>query len=293
GAYLLSQSSGIPFVVDYRDYWTLLSDYDLMGSKLKQALSRSWERRILHSASLLVCATKGIAGDLAWEFGQQITPKTFILYNGHDAADFLHLEPARPSAQHFTFSYFGSIYARRSLKHFYQAVEELSREGLLPEHTRIRLYGNFNREVYQEIEASGIKDMIEIMPVLSHDQALYEMQKADALLLLINSSSPKGTLTSKVFEYLRLGRPILAMVPQFGEAAELLRECGIDTICPMESVSGIKSCLSQVIETAFQTQSVSPHLARYERSAQVRALYQRLKKLEMRTDSCANDNRNP
>lgn len=280
GAYLLAKRHDLPLVVDYRDYWTLLSDYDLMGNRLKLATSRAWERRILQSASLLICATKGIADDLAEHFGKALYDKSMIIYNGHDEEDYQSLEPARPSAQYFTFSYFGNIYARRSLKHFYEAVEELSREALMPERTRIRLYGSFNREVIQEIDCSGIKPMIEVMPQLSHQEALFEMQKADVLLLVINSSSPRGTLTSKVFEYLRIGRPILAMVPQWGEAADLLRECGVDTICPMESVSAIKSCLLRILEEPVKESIVASELSKYERGFQVEKLYQRLKKLD-------------
>ena len=128
-------------------------------------------------------------------------------------------------------------------------------------------------------ESSPIKDKINIMPELSHQDALIKMQEADALILIINSSSPKGTLTSKVFEYLRLKRPILALVPLHGEAAALLKECGIDSICPMESVSAIKHCLSKLIEDRYQELTLPPALAKYERKQQVNDLYHRLKAL--------------
>ncbi|HQQ68443.1 MAG TPA: hypothetical protein PLX77_06410 [Candidatus Cloacimonadota bacterium] len=105
------------------------------------------------------------------------------------------------------------------------------------------------------------------------------MQKADALILLINSSSPKGTLTSKVFEYIRIGRPILALVPLHGEAAHLLRTCDQNHICPMESVSAIKACLSEIFMQCSVEREVSPALQDYERSAQVAALHRKLQEL--------------
>jgi len=69
------------------------------------------------------------------------------------------------------------------------------------------------------------------------------------------------------------------MVPQHGEAAALLRECGIDTICPMESVSAIKLCLSRLIEDRHLPLCVPPALARYERKQQLGELYDRLLEL--------------
>ena len=67
-------------------------------------------------------------------------------------------------------------------------------------------------------------------------------------MLLINSSSPWGTLTSKLFEYLRCRKPILAMVPIDNEAAVLLRECGHDYIAPMESVESIYQQLKRLFD---------------------------------------------
>ncbi|MCB5295367.1 MAG: glycosyltransferase [Candidatus Cloacimonetes bacterium] len=275
-AYKLADEFDKPLVVDYRDYWTLLSDYDLMGSLLKRAYSRAWEERIIKRASLLICATKGIRDDLAKAFDPSLHERSFLLYNGHDERDFLDIPPASPSRDFFTLSYFGNIYARRSLKSLYQGILELEREELIPTNLRILLYGNFNREVYDEIAQSGIGERVKVMPQLSHVQALTKMQEADALILVINSSSPRGTLTSKVFEYLRSGRPILAMVPRLGEAAALLSECGISTMCPMESVSAIKDCLSTLFDTRFLAPGVSPRLHKYERGKQLAALHEQL-----------------
>jgi glycosyltransferase involved in cell wall biosynthesis len=278
-AYKLAEEFRLPLVVDYRDYWTLLSDYDLMGNPLKRRHNRAWESRILRRADLIVSATKGIADDLAEHFDPQIKDKSFLLFNGHDEADFEDLPQERPSSDFYSLAYFGNIYARRSLKYLYRAIEEMDREGLIPAKLRIRLYGNFNRELYDEIAHSGIKERISVHDQVPHRDALIKMQKADALILIINSSSPKGTLTSKIFEYLRLGRPILAMVPPKSEAADLLRECGVHSICPMESISAIKSCLSRLFDQRHQAPGLAPALAKYERKAQVQELSKRLEKL--------------
>jgi len=276
GAYALANEFKLPLVVDYRDYWTLLSDYDLMGSRLKRAYSVAWEKRILARANLVVSATQGIADALADKFAKDLPERSFVLYNGHDEADFRDLPVQHTSGEEFSLCYFGNIYARRSLKYLYQAILELERELLTPRSLKIRLYGNFNREVHEEALHSGIKEKIELLPQLSHHDALLQMQKSDALILVINSSSPKGTLTSKVFEYLRLGRPILALVPHHGEAAALLKECGQNLICPMESVSAIKACLLQLFSLEHSETRVSPKIHHYERGAQVKALYHRL-----------------
>jgi hypothetical protein len=102
--------------------------------------------------------------------------------------------------------------------------------------------------------------------------------------LLINSDSPFGTLTSKVFEYLRLQKPILALIPAHKEAAELLKRCHHDYICPMESSSAIKACLKKV----FAERDKEQHYRipwEYERSRQIESLHTSLNMLLSKPES--------
>jgi len=274
GALTLSRSSGIPLAVDLRDYWTLLGDYDLQSGIFKK-LSRGLEKSIYRHSSLIVTATEGIGTDAAEAFGAELAEKTVTVYNGWDEADFSALpEPISPSGFHI--AYFGNIYARRSLRHFYAALRRLREENALPAGTRVKLYGNFFRETLREVEQSGIQDLIDIIPQLSHREALVAMRNSSALILVINSSSPRGTLTSKVFEYLRAQRPILALVPAQNEAAGLLRSCGHDLICAMESADSIRNCLLRLFSQPRQDFRVPWEL---ERKNQVDKLAEKLKTL--------------
>jgi hypothetical protein len=275
GAYHLVKNSGLPLVLDLRDYWNLLNDYELQGTLLHRAFSRHWEKKVYKFASLIVTATQGIGTDAAKAYGAELADKMITIYNGWDKEDFADTLPVE-KAPGFELAYFGNIYARRSLRAFYQAMLRLRNERLLPENTRIKLYGNFFREALKEIENSGISDIVEIIPQLEHRDALARMRASDVLLLTVNSSAPRGTLTSKVFEYLRSQRPILAMVPVKGEAAELLRAYGQEFICPMESVDGIYHCLKRLLASEPKNYSIPEDL---ERSVQVGKLAERLKSL--------------
>lgn len=286
-AWWLSRRYKVPYVVEMRDYWTLLSDYNLFGTAMQRGFARFWERRILRSATGIVSATRGIATDLANAFGAGLQAKSFVLYNGHDEEDYQDIVADKRTDNGFIFSYFGALYARRSLKNFYAAIKELAEAAALPVNTEIRLYGNYNLEAMQEIAASGLPcvtepesaamensgkhPIIRLVSPLGHKEALMQMQSSDALLLVINSSSPGGTLTSKVFEYLRIGKPILAMVPARGEVADLLTESGQHYSCAMESTSGIKSCIIRLISER-NTAYCYP-AAKYNRKAQIADLY--------------------
>ena len=254
-----------------------LSDYNLQGSWLHRAFAKCWEKRILHAAKFIITATKGIAEDLAQAFGKELSAKMQVLYNGHDKEDYEGIALVQRDDAAFVISYFGALYARRSLKGFFAAVKQAQEEGSLQRSIMIKLYGNYHVETEREIAESGINGQISIIPALSHREALQEMAASDALLLVINSSSPRGTLTSKVFEYLRIGKPILALAPQHGEVAELLHESGQDFICAMESVSAIKECLIRIQKP--RSHAFSYNQAKYMRRAQVLELYKFLQSL--------------
>jgi glycosyltransferase involved in cell wall biosynthesis len=271
-AWQLSRKSGVPYVVDMRDYWTLLSDYDLQGSAFNRWLSRKWEAELYRDAALIVTATEGIGRDITAAFGGGLKKKLITVYNGWDAEDFAELPEEDPDPG-FTLAYFGNIYARRSLRALYRAVERLRGENALPEGFRIKLYGNFFREALDEIEASGCKDLVSIVPQLPHREALQAMQRSSALVLALNSSGPYGTLSSKIFEYLRCQKPILALVPAHNEAAALLRRYGQDHICAMESPDSIYHCLKDLLSSAPKAY---PFPADLERKAQIERLAERL-----------------
>lgn len=247
GAYHLSKLSDLPLVLDLRDYWTLLNDYEMQRFAWQNALSRHWEKKLYRHASLIAAATQGIKEDLCAAFGADLAQKCITVYNGWDEEDFIDLpEPVKEEG--FVLAYFGNIYARRSLAKFYAAVAQLREDGFLPPNTKIKLYGNFFREAMQEATESQVNDLIEFIPQLDHRKAVMAMRNSQVLLLTLNSSGPRGTLSSKIFEYLRCQNPILAMVPAHNEAAQMLRQCGHDYICAMESKDSIYHCLKRLIQ---------------------------------------------
>jgi len=275
----LSRKFQLPYVLEMRDYWTLLSDYNLLGFAPNRFIARRTEKSCLKSAALVVTATQGIADDLATSFDPSLPDRTFVLFNGHDEADFNQLTAAEKPGNSYIISYFGAIYAKRNLKCLLRALHSLDKQQKLPEGFELRLYGNYHRETLVEIEQSGVSKLVRIIPQLEHRQALQQMLSSDALLLIINSDSPRGTLTSKVFEYLRSGKPILALCPQSSEVAGLLHASGQELICPMESATAIMKCLLQLFSERSTPKSYSYPASDYERSKQVAALHERLLQL--------------
>jgi len=138
GAYKLFKESGIPLVLDIRDYWNLLSDYNLEATIFHRKYSWHWEKTLYDYASLIETATRGIERDIIQIFGSHLKDKTMTVFSGWDEMDFIDLpEVTKPDA--YTISYFGNINARRTLKFFFQALKRLLQEGNAPQNLKIQL----------------------------------------------------------------------------------------------------------------------------------------------------------
>src|SRR5262249_20672898 len=83
--------------------------------------------------------------------------------------------------------------------------------------------GDFRSTDREWADALGLGDRLELIPYAPRATSLALQRDSEALLLLIPDAGGrgKGVLSGKVFEYLAVGRPILAAVPPDGEAAAL------------------------------------------------------------------------
>jgi hypothetical protein len=87
----------------------------------------------------------------------------------------------------------------------------------------LRFVGPVDHGVLASIERAGLIEKVERIGSVDHARAMHEMQRARVLLLSVNdTANAKGVLTSKVFEYLAVGRPILAFGPKDGDVAQVL-----------------------------------------------------------------------
>ena len=83
------------------------------------------------------------------------------------------------------------------------------------------------------------------MDYLPRADSLRLQRESEALLLLVPDAGGRGrgVLSGKVFEYIAAGRPILAVVPPDGAAAELVRETGSGVVARPDDIEGIRQAL--------------------------------------------------
>ena len=85
-----------------------------------------------------------------------------------------------------------------------------------------------------------MEDTVEILPSVAYAEAIIEMQTAD-LLLVFQGENFNTQVPAKIYEYLRAGRSILAMVDLQGDTAKKLKEFQGIHIADINSSNQIES----------------------------------------------------
>ena len=87
-----------------------------------------------------------------------------------------------------------------------------------------------------------------MIPYAPRRKSLELQRDSEVLLLLIPDAGGrgKGVLSGKVFEYLAAERPILALVPPDGAAADLIRNANAGVVVAPDDVDGIAAALREL-----------------------------------------------
>ena len=194
-------------------------------------------RLVARRADAVVAASAGVAEGME-RFAPGLT--VHVVENGCDFDDFEGLEYRR--AERFRITHTGSFFGRRSPQAFLEALERTDGDVVA------RFVGGLPPRQRDWVESNGLRDRVEIHDFLPRAGALALQRDSEANLLLVPEAEGRGraVLTAKVFEYLAAERPILAVVPPDGHAAELVRETGAGVVVPPDDVGAIATALVEL-----------------------------------------------
>jgi hypothetical protein len=229
---VLKRLTGLPWTVHLRDPWTQVAPPKPV-SALSSRLERWLERRVMTRADFVVCVTERHTRLLRQAFSHLPAEKFITIPNGYDEAEWSGPEcrPFRsgpPDRRRFVITYTGSLYMGRSPRPLFRALRRLIDAGdLSRDELRVDLFGFCHMaggpRISEMAAECGLAECVHVEPPLSRPEALRRMAASDLLLLLQESWSLQ--VPGKTYEYLRAGRPILALTSD-GALADLLQRTG-------------------------------------------------------------------
>jgi glycosyltransferase involved in cell wall biosynthesis len=217
----LKKKFEIPWIADFRDPWTDIDFYSkLRLTKWADKKHKKLERKVLILADHVVTVSPGCASDL----DKHGNKKTVVINNGFDPEDFANLSYELDSE--FTISHFGAFNKDRNPSLLWLALKQLGEK--IPgfkERLKIQLIGQTDNSVLNDIKENGLEDNISVTEHLPHKEGLHKLAKSQVLLLPLNDApNVKGILPGKMYEYLALKRPILAIGPTDADYAKIITE---------------------------------------------------------------------
>lgn len=207
--YKLSRKHAISWIADYRDDWNtteIVESRGLFATWLKK-LNIWSEKRYMKTA---FCITS-ISPFYARKIGEFNSRPSEVVLNGYFPSDYQHFQQLKLYTE-FSIVYNGMLYASQRIEVFLDAFKQFVDEH--PEHRskiRLRFPGIlFLEEVAKRVEEllKGYEDVLELLPRIPREKVL-EMQAKSHVLLMVSHGETKGIPSSKIYEYLGLGKPVL------------------------------------------------------------------------------------
>jgi hypothetical protein len=282
--YLLSKITGIPWVADFRDPWTL-NAYRNSGviNETLIKISEVMERAVYRNASFVLANTQANKRNLLDAFPEINKQNVVFLPNGWELFEFDKAEMVSEN-ETFTIVHAGTFYPRFKPYALFYAIEAWNK-GLQPKgippldemNVRIKLYGSKDHETKKLVNDLDLDKYVEIIPWIPQAEVRIKMCSADLLWVTLGTGPASSTyVPSKLFEYIAAKKPIIGFFPE-GEAANIIKMTNTGRVFSDERASPVIQFLYECIQLKKESSETvySPDETMIE-SYNVKAITQKL-----------------
>jgi glycosyltransferase involved in cell wall biosynthesis len=209
------------WVVDFRD--PIVDNFCLQNIPAYQRLINSRLERVIVKNAHRVILVSDLHCKILRERYPSYRDKFLVIKNGYDPDQFRKLEPC--CYNKFTILYTGSLYGPILPDFFLRGLKQWVDERCpaVRDDVQALFYGIGNKRVEVLAREMGIEDMVKVFGFIPQDEIIRKQKGADLLLLILSfDEKSKCVISSKVYEYMAAGSPILAVVPD-GDALRTIR----------------------------------------------------------------------
>lgn len=225
--YLLKLKFKKPWIADFRDLWTLC--YGRYGplTSFHHAINFWLEKSIYRKWSDLIIANTEENKRIIIDHFHVDPNKIEVITNGFDPDEILQSEP-QVKSKNLILGYFGAFIKPMTChKEFLYGMEKaLESEKRID----LKLWTLLTESQKKELMRNPVlRNHVSFQGYFSHQQSIRELAKTDILLVILKSTFPY-VAPQKLYNYMALKKPILAIAPPDGCAARVIRETKTGTI---------------------------------------------------------------
>jgi glycosyltransferase involved in cell wall biosynthesis len=269
----LKRVTGCRWVADFRDMWS--------GHHLRRGLwpwgrwvNRRLEARVVREADGVVANTAAMA-DYFRDSGVPAA-RILTLPNGFDPDDF-GAPFAKAREEDFVVVHNGSFRGGRRAATFLRGLAAArKRDADFAARAKLYMLGINRSDDLAVAERLGLEEAVFHAGYVRHAEAMRACGGADLLALVMSREEGPALVPGKLYEYLGLGRPILAAVPP-GEARDILdRTTRGAVVCPPDEAAVLADALLAAFDRwrggEFIYETDSAGVATYTRPKQFKGL---------------------
>jgi len=257
----LHRRSAIPWVADFRDP---MAQEGYPNDPATWRQFDAIERHVLHNASSSLFTTPG-AARLYQRRYPDAAMRIAVLENGYDEDSFVAAErtvgvpvPLNPGA--ITLLHSGIVYpSERDPTQLFAALRRLKESGgIRLGQFKLRFRAAVHDGLLQRLaQKNDVEAFIETCPAIPYNEALQEMLRADALLVM-QGNDCNEQIPAKVYEYLRARRPTICLSDPAGDTVGVLRQAGIRSDARLDCANDIAARLPLFLDAVRSGEAELP-----------------------------------
>lgn len=286
----LAEQYKIPFIADLRDIIEQYSGDEFISHSIPNIpIIKAWIVKRFREKSLRIrnrilkkaaCITTVSEWHRDWL--KQFNPNVFLIFNGYDPEFFF---PEKVQTDKFIITYTGRILslAMRDPSLLFQGLKSLTLKGVIsPDFCQVNWYVDADswKIISSEAHKYGVDDYMVMKGFVPASDIPHLLNSSSVLLLLTNRSSengPKGVMTTKLFESLAVGKPILCVRNDEGVLEKTLIEtkAGIAASTVEEVCSFLNNAFLQWEKEGCTASETNPTtIEQYSRKGQAKQFIQ-------------------
>jgi len=228
---LAARASGLPFVMDMRDPWSLVERVPgHIASPVWFAFAKRFERRAVADAAIVATNTEPFRRAMCDHY-PNARARILTVMNGCD-------EDAVPPSQHgprFVIGYAGAIYLDRDPRPLFRAAARVVHDvNLTPADFGIEFIGHVESYCSSPVPAlaseEGLDGYVTVGSMRPHKAVMEFLARATMLVSLPQDSDL--AIPAKIFEYVQFDSWLLALATPESAVGLLLQNSGADVVAP-------------------------------------------------------------
>ena len=256
----LKKRLGIKWVADFRDpwsYWDLLPR--LKTSSLAMRYHRRKERQVMSTCDGMIVVSLGMK-----DLYSSLNPNIRAINNGFDG------DPIRIASfpNKFRICHVGLLNEIKNPEQLWKVLSDLCREnGDFADDLEICLAGTISQYIVDQLNTL-LPGKLKALGYISHQEAYQVYTDSSLMLLLMNKTDNAGwIIPAKLYEYLQVGKNILALGTTETDANTILTDMGHHPFIDFDDIEQIKRQIMAHYESfkSGQAPEQNPAVNRYSR----------------------------